>query len=151
LLSVLSTAILFPIFEEMIFRGILLSSFEQKFGRGLAILITSTLFAVVHRSIVDSPFLFASSFVVASLVCKGYGIHAAIIIHSFHNSRVAINYMMPNILKPEAISITNNLIYFFIAFFLFSVFLVIVCFRWLMQILDKDKEGRQTAIEPQAT
>jgi uncharacterized protein len=143
ILAIALTVIFVPVFEESIFRGLLLSSFEQKYGDSWAILITSLLFTFIHHSIISFPFLYVESFILAWLLCRGYSIYAAIIIHAFHNGWVLIKNLMPNGMNSQVIDINSKIGLLLLIIFIISIFLIVVCFRWLMFIIEKNKIIRQ--------
>lgn len=74
-----------PIFEEIVFRGYMMKSFEKTgAGKGYAMLISSILFGVMHGNFVQAPFAFVVGFVLAYTAME-YGIVWSILIHFLNN------------------------------------------------------------------
>ncbi len=74
-----------PIFEEIVFRGYMMKSFEKTgVGKGYAMLVSSILFGVMHGNIVQAPFAFVVGFVLAYTAME-YGIVWSILLHFLNN------------------------------------------------------------------
>lgn len=72
-----------PIAEELVYRGFVLRSF-QKYGKIVAIVISSILFAVMHENIPQGVFAFGVG-IVLSYVTLEYSIYWAIALHVINN------------------------------------------------------------------
>lgn len=72
-----------PVFEEVLFRGLLLRMMEP-YGKKFAILTTAFLFGLFHANIVQSPFAFAVGLVLGYVAIE-YSMAWAIILHLINN------------------------------------------------------------------
>ncbi|MDX9846432.1 MAG: type II CAAX endopeptidase family protein [Tenuifilaceae bacterium] len=83
--SIATLVILAPIFEELIFRGIILNGLLKRYSPLLSIVVSSLLFAAVHLN----PWQFVSAFILGLFIGWVYlrtkSILLAIIIHAFNN------------------------------------------------------------------
>ena len=79
----LYAAVLAPIGEEILFRGLLLRSFLP-FGKKFAILASAILFGVFHGNVVQSPYAFLVGLVLGYTAVE-YSIRWAIILHMINN------------------------------------------------------------------
>ncbi len=61
-LEVLTTVILIPIGEELLFRGIIQDEFDRAFPPAVSILATSLLFAVFHGNLIQASYVFVVGF-----------------------------------------------------------------------------------------
>lgn len=75
--------ILAPIFEEVLFRGLLLRWMEP-FGKKFSVLATAFLFGLFHANLVQSPFAFAVGLVLGYVTVE-YGMLWAVILHGINN------------------------------------------------------------------
>jgi len=90
-----------PIGEEILFRGLILRSF-QPFGKKFAILASSFLFGIFHGNIVQSPYAFAVGLVLGYTAAE-YSIVWAIVLHMFNN--LVLGDILPRIteLLPQPV------------------------------------------------
>lgn len=77
-------AILPAILEELVFRGVILSSFEPC-GTGPAIIGSALLFAFAHMSLEKLPIYFFAGVVLALAVYASRSLFSAILIHALYN------------------------------------------------------------------
>lgn len=106
LLAVLIAAVLPAICEEIVFRGVIMSSLEPC-GTLHAVLGTSLLFAFAHMSLEEFPIYFFSSLVLCFVTYVSRSIFASIIIHSVYNAAVLLlgNYISSIALHLESFSL----------------------------------------------
>lgn len=75
-----------PIFEEIIFRSVLLESFTNRYGRNIALVVTTILFGLIHFE----PNKICYSFVLGLLACfitnGSKSLYPAIILHVIYNA-----------------------------------------------------------------
>lgn len=91
LASLISGNVLIPVFEEMLFRGVLLNYFSHKFNWAAGVSISSILFTAIHRSHLPIVLLFG---VVASILALKFSrLFAPIVMHVVYNSTVTIDAM----------------------------------------------------------
>lgn len=72
-----------PIFEEIIFRGVVLRSVEP-FGKKFAIFASALLFGIYHGNLIQIPFAFAVGLVLGYVTVE-YNIGWAMLLHLFNN------------------------------------------------------------------
>jgi membrane protease YdiL (CAAX protease family) len=82
----LSVALLVPIVEEILFRGLLFGAFEKHWGVNGAILGTSVLFVIVHLQIVSSVSLFCIGLTLAWARSRSRSLGLPIALHALNNS-----------------------------------------------------------------
>lgn len=83
--SVLVAAILVPFYEEIIFRGIILSSTEKKLGFTLANVIQAVLFGIVHFNLGLFIFYFSFGLITGYAVKRTNGLLTGILFHAVNN------------------------------------------------------------------
>ena len=94
-LSVLSLGILPAVTEEMVFRGMILSTLQSAFGKKAAVFISSILFALYHLEYIDSSDWKKVVLLIVSVGIIGYAlslvtlqsgsIWSAVVIHGMYN------------------------------------------------------------------
>lgn len=119
LILLVSTCIVAPIFEELIFRGLILTALK-KFGHVYAIVVTSLLFALLHGNIPQSLPIFFFSLVVCYVVIKMNSLLPAILIHFINNVYGVMGlYLSSN-------EIISNITFFIdILIMFFAIFVVV--------------------------
>ena len=81
------TAVIFaPVFEELIFRGLLLESLLRRHRRLLSVVVSSLIFAIVHFQPSVMLVAFVSGLVFGTLYLHTNSIFTTIILHSINNS-----------------------------------------------------------------
>ena len=101
ILTVISIAIIPPLSEEFLFRGIVLGKL-RRFGDGFAIVLSSALFALLHMNIVQIPFAFVVGLVMAFVTVKTNSLLPAILIHFANNFRsIIINLLVDSKIMSE--------------------------------------------------
>ncbi len=92
--SIATLVILAPVFEELIFRGIILNGLLKRYSPVLSIVVSSLLFAAVHLN----PWQFVSAFFLGLFIGWVYlrtkSISLAIIIHAFNNFAAILPEML---------------------------------------------------------
>ena len=68
-LSIVSIAIIPAIMEEFVFRGVILGML-RKFGDGFSILVSASIFAIVHGNIIQSGFAFVVGIILGYIVVR---------------------------------------------------------------------------------
>lgn len=97
ILAIILMAVLPAIFEEFIFRGIILNGLKTKFGENYAILISALMFAFAHGSIEQFLYQFALGIIIAWMVVRTGSLLSGILIHFLNNAIVLIlNYVSQN-------------------------------------------------------
>ncbi len=88
-LFVVNTVILPAFLEEFVNRGIILGSL-RRFGDRLAVLVSSALFALLHRNMTQIPHAFLMGLVLGFFVVKTHSIWTGIFIHLINNLLVLL-------------------------------------------------------------
>ena len=104
LLSILTMAILPAIFEELVYRGIILKGMLSKFKPWVAIIISALFFTLMHGSLDQTLFQFMLGVILCFVFYKTQNIIYPILIHFFNNTLVLVlNYLNSTILigNPE--------------------------------------------------
>jgi uncharacterized protein len=73
------------VFEELAFRGVILSSLEPVLGSKEALLVSALMFAILHLSVPSIPHLFVLGLVLAWLKQKTGSLYAGMVTHFTHN------------------------------------------------------------------
>jgi uncharacterized protein len=84
-ISVMLVAALVPVYEEIIFRGIILSSCEKHLSFLWANLIQAVLFALVHEEMSHFFFYFGFGLLAGFLRRRSHGLTSGIVFHSVNN------------------------------------------------------------------
>ncbi len=92
-----STGILIPIAEEILFRGALLKSFS-KYGTGFAVFASSFLFGLMHGNLFQTPFATLGGVVLAYVAVRSGSLWPSIIIHMSINSYSVLRDMLMTLL-----------------------------------------------------
>lgn len=74
-----------PIFEELFFRGLILSRLHLGFGPIFAVVISSILFSVSHLNIIQGIYVFPVGLLAGYLVIKTGSIQSSIWLHVVYN------------------------------------------------------------------
>jgi len=84
-MGVLFIALLVPIYEEIMFRGVILSSCERYLTFKWANIFQAALFSMVHGDLYLSPFFFAVGWVTGKMRQQSGGLAAGILLHVINN------------------------------------------------------------------
>jgi len=83
---IIASAILVaPVLEELIFRGLMQKSLNEKYGLLISIMVPAIIFSIIHIFPVAILSILFSSVIYGLLVYKTQSVHASIIAHAFHN------------------------------------------------------------------
>lgn len=92
-LSVISAAVIAPLGEEFLFRGVMLSAWERR-GERKAVIATAILFAMLHGSLLGLPGELFGGIMLGLLVLWTDSIYAGLAFHSVYNAFGAmLNYV----------------------------------------------------------
>ena len=99
--GVLTMCLLPAVFEEVMFRGVVLNYFRQ-FGKKSAIIFSSLLFAIMHMDISNFLATFVLGFVLSNIVCRSNRMVYSMIVHFCVNfTSVTLTYIMSNELAAD--------------------------------------------------
>ena len=90
IILILSVAVVAPIYEEIIFRGILLKGMAKKINPTIALVASSLIFALVHMNIPQGINAFLLGMVIGSIYLRTGSIYLSIFAH-FVNNFLAIS------------------------------------------------------------
>lgn len=82
--SIVISVIIAPIFEEVLFRGVLLQPF-RKYGDLFAVIVSGVLFGLFHANLIQIPFAAITGILFGILVVKYNSIWPAIFVHMLNN------------------------------------------------------------------
>tara|TARA_Y100000589_G_scaffold2617_1_gene2462 strand:- start:1474 stop:2826 length:1353 start_codon:yes stop_codon:yes gene_type:complete len=91
LILFITTTILAPLFEEIIFRGVLLPVLSRDFGKWFGILFSSFIFALAHLSFSEFPPLFVLGIGLAFTRLISGRLISSVIMHSLWNGLTFLN------------------------------------------------------------
>jgi uncharacterized protein len=94
-ISIFMLAIVVPIYEEIIFRGVTLNGLISKFGFRYANIVQATLFGLAHQDLWLFPFYFLFGLVTANMLRKSDSLLPGIIFHMLNNllATIAISHL----------------------------------------------------------
>lgn len=84
--ALLSTCILAPVLEEMLFRGVLLRAFLRRYPRGFAIAASALFFGVAHLNIYQFALAFLMGLLLGWLYERSHSLIPGIALHAGFNS-----------------------------------------------------------------
>lgn len=90
LVTALLVAVIVPIYEEIIFRGVILGVVEKHVGFMGANIVQAILFALVHYNLSLFPFFFVFAIITGYWVQKSGGLLTGIFFHSIHNFSILL-------------------------------------------------------------
>ncbi len=93
LLYFLSVAILPPLVEELLFRGVILRGL-LRFGSRFAVLASASLFAVLHGNVPQMVFAFFCGLMMGLLVVKTGNIWTSVAVHFINNGFAAVSFLL---------------------------------------------------------
>lgn len=108
-------AVLAPILEEVIFRGIAMQSL-RRFGDSFALLISSVLFALAHQNLVQAPNAFMMGLLMGYFVIRTNSLWVGILIHSVNN---ALSLLMSFVISVVPVHSQTPVIFSWYALYLF--------------------------------
>ena len=125
----LTVAVMPAFVEEFAFRGVVMGTLRP-YSEGLAILISSATFALMHGNFVQLPFTFCCGLVFAYIDIKADSLLPSIIVHFFNNglSVLADILVTYNIASEEAVNMSYGIV--------FAV-LAVLAFIFLKGIINK--------------
>ena len=127
--SLLSTCILGPVLEEIIFRTIIYRKLKEGFSVKTSIFMVSLLFGIFHFNVIQGIYAFLFSLVITYIYEKKDNFLIAIIIHCFGN--LAVSLLFPLLLQLECIFMQLTCLLF--------IGIEIFCFYKLYSYSKKEK------------
>ncbi len=90
----ITTVLMAPFFEELVFRGVLLPVLVNKQGRTLAISVSALVFALAHLSVGEMPALFVLGMGLAILRLSSSRLLPCVLMHSLWNGVTFVNLLV---------------------------------------------------------
>lgn len=103
----LYAGILAPISEEILFRGLILRSF-QPYGKKFAIFASAFLFGIYHGNFIQSPFAFVVGLVLGYVAVE-YSMFWSILLHAINN--LVLGDLIPRLLAPLPMPVQDGVMY----------------------------------------
>ncbi len=115
ILSVVIVGLLPPLVEELVFRGVILSSISR-FSQGGIILLSGLLFSLFHQNPAQTIYQFITGVIFTFIVLKSGSILPSIIMHAFNNVFIIlINAFFPNVNLYNVYTVIIGLIVFILS------------------------------------
>lgn len=151
----INICILAPIYEEMLFRGILLRRFTLRWSPQKSIIISSIIFGIIHLNPINVVFAFALGCVLGYAYLKTKNIVIPMLLHSFNNFLAFIQFVYTNqtteIDLPTTEAARQGLLINVAFFFILKaviIFLLVKYYKNFRQLINPaPKLEKQTDIE----
>lgn len=130
IILILTVAIIAPIYEEVVFRGILLKGMAKKVNPILALIVSALFFAVVHFNIPQGINAFLLGLVIGAIYLKTGSIYLSIFAH-FMNNAMAITVSGLFLIQWKYAVVHG-------VFFIIGVILLVVASRGIAQNKTKN-------------
>lgn len=101
----IGTVVMAPIFEEIVYRGIILDELLLKYNWKKAVIISALIFAVIHLNFVQLTDAFIAGIILGTVYCKTKSLMPCIMIHFLNNLFCNIVKFYPSIYKTKFNSI----------------------------------------------
>lgn len=133
IIMILSVAVIAPIYEEVVFRGILLKGMANKINPTVALIVSALFFALMHMNIPQGINAFLLGLIIGSIYLTTGSIYLSIFAHFINNSTaISISGVFQLISGKYAILMHGT------ASIVGSIILI-VAYRWLKQNKQGDK------------
>ncbi len=131
-----------PIIEELIFRGFALK-FLEKYGKNLAIVVSSLLFGVMHANLPQAIFAFFVGLVLGYVASK-YSIIWSIVLHILNN--LVLGDLLSKAVEHLSEDVQNIIFYAVMGIFLvIGIIVLIVKRKEIMTFIRENKSEKGTA------
>ena len=120
IITLISTGIIGPIIEELMFRGIIYNELKLKVSPMKAILLTTLFFAIIHFNILQIIYTFAVGFLFIFFYEKYKDIKAAIILHMTLNITTTLFLTL----------LTKNIFILNYSIFIISLIVLFIVFKY---------------------
>ena len=94
LVFAVTATVLAPLYEELVFRGVVLPAIVNRFGAMVGVVAASALFAAAHLSLVEFAPLFVLGIVLGWLRLKSSGLSSSVLMHSAWNGYTFVNLVL---------------------------------------------------------
>ncbi|MBU3199891.1 CPBP family intramembrane metalloprotease [Clostridium estertheticum] len=124
IIMILTIAVIAPIYEEVIFRGILLKGMANKMDPNLALIISALIFALVHMNIPQGINAFLLGLIIGAIYLRSNSIYLCIFAHFINNSVGITISGSFQLLSGKYSMIIRSI------FFLVGITILIFAYRW---------------------
>ncbi len=141
ILYMIPIAIIAPITEELIFRGMILKGIASNHSAAMAIFLSSFLFSVIHLNWAQIPNAFILGVIFAFIMIHTRNIFYTIIYHAINNFWVTF---MLFFVKPEDLSRTNDVSkgitspVMLVMVAVLGVLFIYIGLKWTIKIITKE-------------
>lgn len=125
LMLTIGVAILVPIAEELLFRGIVLAEMRRFMPAGLAIILNGLIFALFHGNLVQGVYAFVAGMALAAAYIWSESILIPIVMHMVYNF---VGSVVPMMIGDNA-TLSNIVSIAEIAFFVLAIFAAVYFYR----------------------
>lgn len=138
-LNIFLLAVLPAVFEELIYRGIILNGL-RRFGAVNAVVISALLFALAHGSAMQFFYQFILGIVLGFVIIKTGSVIASMVVHFLNNAIVLIvGYIDVKFPQSSSITFTTDIIIFSFVIAISSAGLLILLISRLKEKKKEDK------------
>lgn len=139
LIYAFSIAILAPVFEEFVFRGIIFGKLE-KHGTGFAMVVSSLLFGFAHLNLSSIVFAFICGMVFSFLYVRTRNLWVPVAVHFLNNTlSVAMSYI--NASGAEGAVISGSLFMVFVLLGIIALILILIMYRGFYFPSSNNQQG----------
>lgn len=85
ILALITVLLVSPVYEEVIFRGLILNALRKRHSEVLSIVISAVLFSIVHLNLVQCVNTFLIGLILGLIYVKTESLYIVIFAHIFHN------------------------------------------------------------------
>ncbi len=107
--DLLSTAVLVPVMEELVFRGVVFSGL-RKFGTGFAVIGSALVFGVVHMDVTNVLFALVAGLVFGWLYARTGNLWVTVAIHGLNNGLAVVGAYLGLFVPQSAAGLVNQLL-----------------------------------------
>lgn len=133
----MKVAVVAPIVEELIFRGIILQGFRRNYNSFIAVFMSALLFALFHLNPWQFPATFILGLLLGWMVIRTNSIVLAILGHSINNSLVLLNITYWEDINTYSFFLLEKKDQYFISLLIALLSLIIIYFLssgWLKKL-----------------
>jgi len=130
--AILKVAIIAPVVEELIFRGVIMHGLMRNYSKFTAVFVSALMFAIFHLNPWQFPATFILGLLLGTLMVRTRNIYLCILGHAFNNGLVLISIQFANELQNTSFfrsSISSQLMFSALIAAVSLVFIIIISSR----------------------
>jgi len=130
--AILKVAIIAPVVEELIFRGVIMHGLMRNYSKFTAVFVSALMFAIFHLNPWQFPATFVLGLLLGILMVRTRNIYLCILGHAFNNGLVLISIQFANELQNTSFfrsSISSQLMFSALIAAVSLVFIIIISSR----------------------